>query len=149
MFLKLFKLTNRNKRRFTMPYKNPQRKKEWEIQHRVQRLARRRDLRQIKTARKAVQPKAPKVQHSGVGFLVPVVAGGALAAYNPKLAIGAGGLTLLFAAILKKNWSWGAIGALILALGIFFYWSNQDAEDVSSGRSKKLRRKYESPGRAL
>ncbi len=60
-----------------------------------------------------------------------MVAGGALAAYNPKLAMVAGGLTLLVAVIYKKSWSWWITGALILALGYFFYWSKQSAETRS------------------
>jgi hypothetical protein len=66
------------------------------------------------------------VQDSGGGFLLPVAAGGVLAAYNPKLAMGAGGLTLLLAAVYKKDWSWWIVGMLILALGLFFQWNDRD-----------------------
>lgn len=55
-----------------------------------------------------------------------MAAGGVLAAYNPKLAMGAGGLTLLLAAVYKKDWSWWIVGMLILALGLFFQWNDRD-----------------------
>jgi hypothetical protein len=110
-----------------MPYRDPQAKREWERQHRSQRLARRRQLRQIEAAQKEAQPET----FGGISFLVPVVAGGALAAYSPKLAIGTGGLTLAIAGIYKKGWTWWIIGVLIIALGFFFYWSDQDGEKQS------------------
>ena len=110
-----------------MPYKDLQAKKEWERQHRPQRLARRRELRQIDAARKEDHPEAL----GGISFLVPVIAGGALAAYSPKLAIGTGGLTLATAALFKKGWSWWLVGILILIVGLFFYWSDQNDENPS------------------
>jgi hypothetical protein len=109
-----------------MPYKDPQEKKEWELRHRSERISRRRELRQIEAAWKAAHPEAVWLQDSGAGFLLPVVAGGALAAYNPKLAIGASGLTLVIAAAYKKDWSWWIVGILILALGLFFQWNNKN-----------------------
>jgi hypothetical protein len=112
-----------------MPYKDPEQKRAWELQHRSQRLARRRELRQIETDWKEAHPGVAWVKDSGVGFLLPVVAGGALAAYNPKLAIGAGGLTLLGAAYYKKDWSWWIVGVLILALGLFFEWNNKKEQE--------------------
>ena len=112
-----------------MPYKDPQKKREWERQHRVQRLARRRELRQIEGVRKQAQPKALGVNDSGASLLVPLV--GTLAAYSPKLAMGVGGLTLLLATIYKKGWSWWIMGTLILALALFFHWGNQSAETQS------------------
>jgi hypothetical protein len=111
-----------------MPYKDPQNKREWEWQHRVRRLARRRELRQIDGARKQARPEALGVNDRGASLLLPVVAGGALAAHNPKLAMGAGGLMLLSAVIYKKGWDWWIVAILILALGLFFYWSKQSAE---------------------
>ena len=39
-----------------MPYKDMDRKKEWEQEHRSKELARRRQLRQIEEARMAAQP---------------------------------------------------------------------------------------------
>jgi hypothetical protein len=41
---------------FAMPYKDPTRKREWELRHRAQRLARRRELRRIESASKQAQP---------------------------------------------------------------------------------------------
>jgi len=108
-----------------MPYKNPEHKMQWEAHHRPQRLARRRELRRIATARKVVHPEPPRVEEGGVGFLwLPIVAGAALASYSPTLAIGAGGLTLVTAAALKKTWDWWIVGLLVLPLGVFFQWNN-------------------------
>jgi predicted cobalt transporter CbtA len=67
----------------------------------------------------------------GVGALLPIVGGLAglgLAAYQPKLAIGSGGLTLLIAATLKKGSMWWILGAIVLALGIFFLWIERNEE---------------------
>ncbi len=108
-----------------MPYKDPQRKREWEQRHCRQRHARRRELRQIEAAWKEAHPEAPMEPVSGAAFMLPMVAGGVLAASNPKLAIGAGGVTVLFAAVYKKDWRWWIVGLLILALGLFFYWNNK------------------------
>ena len=110
-----------------MPYKDPQAKREWERLHRPQRLARRRELRSIETAQKEAKPEAL----SSISFLAPVIAGGALAAYSPKLAIGTGGLTLAAAALFKKGWSWWVVGILIVIFGLFFYWSDQNDENPS------------------
>ena len=101
-----------------MPYKDGRRKTEWEQRHRPRRVARRRELRRIESVRQATQPDPPKPTDNGPGFLLPVIAGGALAAYNPQLAMGAGGLTLVVAALYKKSWTWWVVGILILALGV-------------------------------
>ena len=95
-----------------MPYKDPELKKKWEQGHRSQRIARRRELRKIEAARVTAQPRTPKAH--GAYILLPLVVGGALAAYNPKLAMGAGGLTLLVAVRYKKDWRWWLVGALVL-----------------------------------
>ena|SRR6266851_10320808 len=108
-----------------MPYKDLERKKEWERLHRPERLARRRELRHIEAAQGATRPEVPSTQQGGLGFLIPIVAGGALAAYDPKLGMGAGGLTLAIAAIFKKSWRWWVVGSVILAVALFFYWENQ------------------------
>ena len=42
-----------------MPYKDPQRKREWERHHRLQRLTRRRELRRISI--KAAEPSPPVI----------------------------------------------------------------------------------------
>ena len=110
-----------------MPYKDPSHKREWELHHRPQRLARRRELRRMEAARVAAHPQGPEVQDGSVSFLYPLIAGGALASYNPKLAMGAGGLTLLAAAIYKKGPTWWIVGVLILALGLFFQWWNDQS----------------------
>jgi hypothetical protein len=113
-----------------MPYEDPLRKKEWERLHRPQRLARRRELRQIEAAWKETHPEALWLRDSGAGLLLPVVvAGGALAAYSPKLAMGAGGLTLFIAATYKKGWRWWIVGALVMLLAFFFLRKDQDVSE--------------------
>jgi hypothetical protein len=108
-----------------MPYNDPQKKREWEQQHRSRRLSRRRELRRIEAARIEAQPEIQRQQGSGAEFLLPLVAGSALAAYNPKLAIGAGGVTLLLATIYKKDSRWWIVGLLLLVLGLFFQWNDK------------------------
>jgi hypothetical protein len=74
-----------------MPYKDLERKKEWEQQHRSQRLARRRELRRIEAAHNAAHPAAPGIEEGGAGVLwFPVIGGVALASYSPMLATGTG-----------------------------------------------------------
>jgi hypothetical protein len=111
-----------------MPYKDSERKRQWERLHRSERLKRRRELRQIEATRKEAEPESQKVPGGGVsGVLLPLVAGSALTAYNPKIAIGAGSLTLAAAAVFKKGWSWWIVGIFILVIGLFFQW-NQKTE---------------------
>jgi hypothetical protein len=105
-----------------MPYKDPERKRQWERLHRSGRLARRRELRQAEAAREAAQPDAARLQAGAGNLLFPLAAGSALAVYNPKLAIGAGGLRLAAAALYKKDWSWWIVGLLIVVIGLFFRW---------------------------
>jgi hypothetical protein len=40
--------------------------------------------------------------------------------------MGAGGLTLAVAVIYRKDWRWWIAGVLILIVGLFFQWTNQD-----------------------
>src|SRR6266481_9090727 len=87
-----------------MPYKDLERKKEWERLHRSERLARRRELRRITAAQQVARPDATGTEHSIAGLMIPMVAGGALAAYSPKLGMAAGGTTLGIAATFKKDW---------------------------------------------
>jgi hypothetical protein len=108
----------------SMPYKDPERKKEWERLHRTERLARRRELRHGQALEQTTRPQATTESSEGVGFLVPLVAGGALAAYNPKLGIGAGSLTLVVAAVWKKNWAWWLVGCVTLFIALLFYLMN-------------------------
>jgi hypothetical protein len=120
----------------SMPYKDLERKKEWERLHRTERLARRRELRRIETAQQAARPEAPSTQPGGLGFLIPIVAGGGLAAYDPKLGMGAGGLTLAIAAVFKMDWRWWVVGIVILAVALFFYWDNQTSAELRSGQKE-------------
>ncbi len=119
-----------------MPYKDPEWKKEWERLHCPQRLARRRELRRIEVTQQAAQPEVPSTQHGGYGFLIPIVAGGALAPYDPTPGMGAGGLTLAIAAIYKKGWRWWVVGIVILAIALFFYWDNQKEPELGSSKSE-------------
>ena len=112
-----------------MPYKNMERKKEWERLHRTERLARRRELRHVQAAEPTPQPRATRESSGGVGFLVPLVAGGALAAYNPKLGMGAGSLTLVVTAIWKKNWTWWLVGCVTLFIALLFYFADYEKID--------------------
>jgi hypothetical protein len=113
-----------------MPYTDPQRKQEWEQQHRAQRLARRRQLRHIERTRLETVSAAgvPEANKSALVW-APLIVGGAVASYDPKLAIGAGGLTLLIAVIGKKGAGWWIVGAIVLVIGFFFYWNGQNEEE--------------------
>lgn len=119
-----------------MPYKDLERKKEWERLHRPQRLARRRELRRIAAAQQATRPDSTRTN-----------VGGALAAYNPKLGMTAGGATLAVAAIFKKNSGWWIVGALILAVGLFFYWHKQ--QSVKSRSEKKNKEPGSGPNKVI
>ena len=117
-----------------MPYKDLERKKEWERQHRAERLARRRELRQIAADQGTTRPfPANQESSGGGGFLIPMIAGGALAAYNPGLGMGAGGLTLVVAAIWKKNWVWWFVGCVVLLIGLLFYFNENEKTDKPTG----------------
>jgi hypothetical protein len=116
-----------------MPYKNPERKKEWERLHRAERLTRRREQRRTQGTEQTTRPAATRESNVGVGFLVPLVAGGALAAYNPKVGMGAGGLTLVVAAVWKKNWAWWLVGCVTLFIALLFYFTNNEKTDSPIG----------------
>jgi len=108
----------------TMPYKDPESKNEWERQHRTQRLTRRRELRRFHATNEATQNNALQLGNP-IGLLwLPLAAGAGLAAYNPVLAIGAGGLTLLVATFYKKDWGWWFVGLLTIGLSILFLWTD-------------------------
>jgi hypothetical protein len=109
-----------------MPYKDPQQKWQWEQRHRTHRVARRRELRRIEAARQAAQPAPPEAGISGAAFILPMIAGGVLAAHNPVVAMGAGGLTVFVAATYKKDWRWWVVGILILALAAFSLLNKKD-----------------------
>jgi hypothetical protein len=113
-----------------MPCKDPEQKKEWERLHRSERLARRRALRQAEAAKEESEPEPQGLLGGAGGLLLPWGAGSALATYDPKIAIGAGGLKLAAAAIFKKDWSWWIVRALILVISMFFQW-NQKTEGSS------------------
>jgi hypothetical protein len=102
--------------------------------------------RRIEAAQRTARPEAPSEQHGGLGFLIPIVAGGALAAYNPKLGMGAGGLTPAIGAIYKKDWRWWIVGGVILAAALFFYWENQKEPELS--RANQNRKQIENMGQA-
>jgi hypothetical protein len=118
-----------------MPYKDQERKKEWERLHRPQRLERRRELRRVHSVEQPTRPRATHEASNGIGFLVPLIAGGALAAYNPKIGMGAGGLTLLVAAVWKKNWAWWLVGCVTLLIALLFYFTDNRKTDNPTGSS--------------
>jgi hypothetical protein len=107
-----------------MPYKDLERKKEWERLHRPERLARRRELRRIEALRQAARPETAPSEHHEVGlpaFAIPLIGGIGLAAASPGLGMTLGGLTLFVAAIYKKGWQWWVLGMVVLILAIFFH----------------------------
>jgi hypothetical protein len=108
-----------------MPYKDPQRKKEWERRHRLQRLARRRDLRRIEAADNATQPTPASPGDKAVSPWQLLGGGGALALCSPTLGLGAGALILIVAAFQKRSWQWWAIGAAIALCALFLQSSNK------------------------
>jgi hypothetical protein len=116
-----------------MPYKDPERKKEWERVHRTERLTRRREQRQAQTVEQTIRPKAIQKVSAGVGFVVPLIAGGALAAWNPKIGMGAGSVTLVVAAVWKKNWAWWLVGCVTLFIALLFYFTNKEKTDNPAG----------------
>jgi hypothetical protein len=75
--------------------------------------------RRIEAAHKEVQPEPSRGKGIESSILLPLAAGGALAVYNPKLAIGAGTMALVVAAVFRKTWSWWILGAAILIAGLF------------------------------
>ena len=111
-----------------MPYKDWEQKRQWEQEHRSERIARRRELRQIEVAHAETLSQTPGPQDAKVIILLPLVAGAALAAYNPKLAMGAGGLTLCWAAFYKKGGTWWFAAVLLMVFGLFFLWNEQSSE---------------------
>jgi hypothetical protein len=117
-----------------MPYKDPERKKEWERLHRPERLDRRRELRHIQ----AVQPVTTRPQATGgdlaeLSFLVPVAAGTTLSAFDPTLGAVAGGLTLLSSVIWKKDWKWWVIGIVTLIVALLCYLNEQSEKRTAVG----------------
>jgi len=116
-----------------MPYKDPERKKEWERLHRTERVARRREQRFAESVEQTPRPIADRKLSVGVGFVVPLIAGGALAAWNPKVGIGAGGLTLVVAAVWKKNWAWWLVGCVTLFIALLFYFTDNEKTDSPIG----------------
>jgi hypothetical protein len=111
-----------------MPYKDLEQKRHWEQEHRFERIARRRELRQIEVAHAETHSETPEPLDAKVILLLPMVAGAALAAYNPKIAMGAGGLTLCWAAIYKKSGTWWFAAVLLIVFGVFFLWNEQSSE---------------------
>ena len=117
-----------------MPYKNSRRKQEWERRNRARRLARRQELRRLHASQQVPEVAPVAGDPSALGdFPWPLLAGGGfLALFNPTVALGAGILTLIAAALLKKRWQWWVIGAAIVALALFLLSGEQrkDATDT-------------------
>jgi cell division protein FtsW (lipid II flippase) len=113
-----------------MPYKDLERKKEWERLHRPRRLARRRELRRTTTVPEETRPEGARNEQIGVGFLIPLVAGGTLAAYNPKLGMAVGGLTVAIAAVSKKGWRWWIVGIVLLVVALFSHFTDPNKREL-------------------
>ncbi len=112
-----------------MPYRDPQHKEEWEREHHEQRLARRRELRRIEAAREPIEVARPDVGSKEAALIwVPIVVGGVLGSYDPRLAMGVGALALLTAAIGRKGHALWVIGAIILIVGLIFRWTGDHSE---------------------
>jgi len=73
-----------------MPYKDPERKKEWERLHRPERMARRRELRHIATTQQATRPDATTTEHNVAGFLIPLGRLGLPSRLQPEARNGGG-----------------------------------------------------------
>ena len=125
-----------------MPYKDPERKKEWERLHRPERLARRRELRRIERATQDTLRMAPKVEVGAAAVLIPAIAGGPVAVHSPRLGIAIGGLTPVSSAVLKKGWAWW-VGCAVLIVALLFNKRNQQA---SESNQRKQSRKVGSSG---
>jgi hypothetical protein len=97
-----------------MPYNDPEVKRQWELRHRTERLARRRELRRIQAA----EPIKPEVDPGAGVLLLSLLAGSALAAYSPRVAFGAGSLALLAATYYRKGWQWWLVGAVTVLLAL-------------------------------
>jgi hypothetical protein len=102
-----------------VPYKDPQRKQHWETRNRRQSLARRRELRRVEAAQKTTQPVSPDPTNAADFPWHLLAGGGVLAFYNPALALGAGSLMLIAAALRKETWHWWIIGAAIVTMAFF------------------------------
>src|SRR5262249_6380839 len=87
--------------------------------------------------RQPTRPDATTTEHNVAAFLIPLVAGGALAAHNPKLGMAAGSGTLAVAVIFKKGWVWWVLGIVILALALFFYWNKKHEEGSQPGNANE------------
>jgi hypothetical protein len=112
-----------------VPYKDPKQKEEWERRNRLQRLARRRELRRKSALGSPTQPVAVgTANEDGFPSWPLLVGGGALASYSPAIGLGAGSLTLILAALRRSNWRWWIVGAFILAVAVLFLWDGRDDE---------------------
>jgi len=118
-----------------MPYKDVERKKEWERLHRPERQARQRELRRLGVEQRASRPETPRIEDSGLDFLIPLVAGSAVAIAEPELGLGIGSLTLVIASIYKKGWKWWVFGVVVLAVALIFYSDKQ--KNTAQSRSEK------------
>jgi hypothetical protein len=117
-----------------MPYKDPAKKKEWEELHRAERLARRRELRQT---RGVEQERQPNQEPEKVGFgnsvvLIPIITGGALAAYSPKVGFAVGGLGLVSSVVFKKGWAWWLVSCVVLVVAFLSYCEGRRESELNA-----------------
>jgi hypothetical protein len=47
--------------------------------------------------------------------------------------MGAGSLTLVVAAVWKKNWTWWLVGCVTLFIALLFYFANKEKTDNPAG----------------
>jgi hypothetical protein len=106
-----------------MPYKDVERKQEWERQHRAERLARRRERRRLEAGNPPDPPMTDGGQNKGGGFVFTLAAASAVAAYNRKPAVGAGAIMAALAAYFKMDRDWWIAGVLLLVVGVFIQWN--------------------------
>jgi hypothetical protein len=118
-----------------MPYKDPERKKEWEQLHRAERLARRRELRRIEASRAETPRQLRKGEAGNSALRIPATASEATAAHNSGLGIAAGGLALVSSAVVKKAWIWWLAGCVILVVALLFYWRNRQVTKTKSTKT--------------
>jgi hypothetical protein len=120
------------KKQTPMPYKNPERKKDWERRHRPERLARRRELRRERAAEVTTLAGPDSMTKQGFACLVLGGGGLTLALYRPGLALGAGSLILTIAAIKKKSWQWWVLGVVITVAALFVLSSDQRSDSTGA-----------------
>jgi hypothetical protein len=115
-----------------VPYKDPNRKKEWERLNHERRLARRSELRRIHVVEgdSLVRQASQSLASFPLPWLV-LGAGSGLALYSPSMGVAAGALILAIAAYNTKGWQWKLIGVVILLISLFLLWNDSGVEQTA------------------